>query len=92
VTLEDALKEALDLAAGCFLVPQLGRDLPVADPFATITDDEAIIGTQTFCRILNDWVSSYFLLTIWTCNFVFHGSSLNGYLPGGVHLLAASRK
>jgi hypothetical protein len=45
MTLEDALKEGLDLIASCFLVPELGSDLPVADPFATFTDDEAIIGT-----------------------------------------------
>ncbi len=45
MTLEDALKKGLDLPASCFLVSQLCSDLPVADPFATFTDDEAIIGT-----------------------------------------------
>ena len=44
MALEDALKEGLDLLASCFLVPQLGSDLPVADPFAAFADDEAIIG------------------------------------------------
>ena len=44
MALEEALKEGLDLLASCFLVPQLGSDLPVADPFATFADDEAIIG------------------------------------------------
>ena len=45
MTLEDTLKDSLDLLAGCFLVSQLGSDLPVADPFTTFTVDEAIIGT-----------------------------------------------
>lgn len=45
MTFEDALKEGLDLFPSCFLVPQLGSDLPVADPFATFADDEAIIST-----------------------------------------------
>ena len=45
MTFEDALKESLDLVASCFLVSQLGSDLPIADPFATFTVDEAIIGT-----------------------------------------------
>ena len=45
MTLEEPLEEGLELLASCFLVSQLGSDLPVADPFATFTDDEAIIGT-----------------------------------------------
>ena len=44
MTLEEALEKILEFLACCFLVSQLGSDLPVADPFATFTDDEAIIG------------------------------------------------
>jgi hypothetical protein len=92
MTLEDTLKEGLELLARCFLVSQLGSDLPVAEPFATFTDDEAIIGAQTFCRILNDRVSGYFPLTVWACDCMIHCSSLNECLPGGAHLLSASLK
>jgi hypothetical protein len=92
MALEEALEKGLELLAGCFLVSQLGSDLPVADPFATFTDDEAIIGTQTFCCILNDRVSGYLPMAVWACNFVIHCSSLNECLPGGTHLLAASLK
>ena len=45
MTLEEALEEVLEFLARCFLVSQLGSDLPVADPFATFTVDEAIIST-----------------------------------------------
>ena len=43
--LEVSLEPALNFRACFFLVPELGSDLPVADPFTTFADDEAIIGT-----------------------------------------------
>ena len=80
--LEETLNEGLDFPASCFLLPQLGSDLPVGDPFATFAQDEPIIGTQAFGRILNDWVSGDFSLTIGACNLIFHSSSCNECLPG----------
>jgi len=65
MTLEEVLKESLDFIAGCFLVSELGSDLPVRDPFPTFADDETIIGTQAFCGILNDGVACDFPLTVW---------------------------
>jgi hypothetical protein len=87
MTLKQALKEGLDLRAGCFLVSNLSSDLPVGDPFAAFAMDETIIGTQAFCCILNDWVPGYFSVTVRACNYVAHYSSLNECLLDGTHLL-----
>ena len=45
MALEEPLEPAMDFRAGFFLVPEQGRDLPVAEPFATLADDEAVIRT-----------------------------------------------
>ena len=52
--LEVSLEPALNFRACFFLVPELGSDLLLADPFTTFADDEAIIGTYAFYRVLND--------------------------------------
>jgi hypothetical protein len=80
VTLEDALEEALDFIGRRFLLSEQGGDLPVADSFATFTDQELGIGTDTFCRLLDDRASGDLSLTVGACNFSFHSSSLNEYL------------
>jgi hypothetical protein len=71
MALEKALEEALDFQAGCFLLSEKGGNLPVADSFATFTDQELGIGTCAFCRLLDDGVSGDLSLTVRTCNFSF---------------------
>lgn len=85
VALEDALEEALDFIGRCFLVSEQGGDLPVTDSFTTFADQELGIGTDTFCRLLDDRAAGYLSMTVWACNFSFHCSSLNKYLFNAHH-------
>lgn len=86
MTLEEALKEVLDLRARCFLLSEQGRDLPVADSFATFADQELGIGPYTFCSLLDDRASGDLSMTVWACNFSIHSSSSNICLPEGAQM------
>jgi hypothetical protein len=78
--LEEALEPGLDFRASCFLISQLGGDLPVGNSFSAFADQELRIGTFTFCRVLDDRVPGYFSLAMRACNFVVHGLLLSGWL------------
>ena len=58
--------------AGCFLLSQLGGDLPVREPLATFTRQGLFCGAFTFGGIRDDRFVRYHSLTMRANNLVFH--------------------
>jgi len=95
---EEAAKPIFDPPAGPFLVPQLGGNVPICDPFAALAHDESRPKIFLVYRRVDDRVLRYRSAALGTFDLVFHSLLLTrikrnkvGANPGNICLLYKAR-